>query len=918
MEHTHPTDLHKTALVPSATPTATTAEATTTTSITTHTASTASALSSASSTAASTGRSGAATSTAISINTHVATTSSSQESIRTHAYWSGFYKKTIKERRTQLGLAFPHLTRPSSLDTFASTQTSAKTSGQSTPNFGPTRSLAMTNIVVPTASLGSSSLSPLSTVPLIAPRPISMVRSSSPLHHHHHQQLDHHNHFTNNSTAKALHLSPSELDVGQSPPDSSTSEDISSLLNYTEDSQVMSPQTTSPQTNGHHQEHQHQQQQDHIIESSKQSQDDLDQDNERRELELELRQGQEDVAMTEEERRDQLEGERKATVISNLNEQRKMIGSPNGHLLEGDLSLDARLDAIIATEQEGAPFPVHGLDEQIANNMIENCIGTLGLPMGLAFNFTINGSPMVIPMAIEEPSVIAAVSSAAKTISTYQGFQATAPERNMIIAQVQLLDIKDADMNIIMDKMREQEKVIQEEANEYCTNMVMRGGGVQRVSFHRVRRHISRESFKGQDLLIKYGVISPQSVPSRTQSGSLLSQGKCSEWLVVHLHIDVGDAMGANCANTVAEGIAPFLAKLSGGRVGVRILSNLNVDRIAKSTFRLPFSHMGYKSLPGKDVAVRLLEAFEWADLDPYRAATHNKGIMNGIDAVALATGQDWRAIEAGAHAWASGAGTHSDRSSEYSDSDAFEQQTQPQQNGCKRKFRQNDYSTKVARGDAYKPLTRYWIEEDKERLAQGLKGQDALVFCGELEMPIMVGTKGGVLSTNPVHAFTLGVMRYPDSKQLAMAMVTVGLAQNFAALRALVTEGIQRGHMALHARNIAISAGTPPASVDEVTAHMIDTGKIRLGAARSYIEKRGLGLYGVGMGASSSNVSITSSCLNPATASTSALQVSNVNSNSSNGTISHGSGSGNSISGSGTGYTNGVPRGPSSSSSTS
>ncbi|KAF9295710.1 hypothetical protein BGZ88_001613 [Linnemannia elongata] len=807
-------------------------------------------------------RSGAATSPSISINTHATTTSSSQEAIRTHTYWSGFYKKTIKERRTQLGLAFPHLARPSSLDSFASTQTSAKTSGQSTPNFGPTRSLTMTSIIVPTTTLAppssSSGVSSLltSTVPLVAPQPISMVRSTASPHHHHHQ----HSHLNNNNTAVALHLSPSDLTSSVSTPDSSAFQDVSSLLNYTDDGQI-----SFEQANGHHLEHD-QQEQDHIMRPNKQAQEDEDQDSERRALALELAQGQEDVAMTEEERRDQLEKERKATVISNLAEQRKMIGSPNGHLLEGDLSLDARLDAIIATEQEGAPFPVYGLDEQIANNMIENCIGTLGLPMGLAFNFTINGNPLVIPMAIEEPSVIAAVSSAAKTISTYQGFQATAPERNMIIAQVQLLDIKDADMDRVMAKMQEQEKAIQEEANEYCTNMVMRGGGVQRVSFHRVRRHVSRESFKGQDLLVKYGVISPQNVPSRTQLG-LSSQGRCSEWLVVHLHIDVGDAMGANCANTVAEGIAPFLAKMSGGRIGVRILSNLNVDRIAKSTFRLPFSHMGYKSLPGKDVAVRLLEAYEWADLDPYRAATHNKGIMNGIDAVALATGQDWRAIEAGAHAWASGAGTYSDRSSEHSslNSKEFGQcgLEQQQQNGSKRKFGHNTPGgrrAKISRGDAYKPLTRYWVEEDEGRLAQGFKGQDALVFCGELEMPIMVGTKGGVLSTNPVHAFTLGVMRYPDSKQLAMAMVTVGLAQNFAALRALVTEGIQRGHMALHARNIAISAGTPPASVDEVTAHMIDTGRIRLGAARSYIEKRGLGLYSVGMSANSSNISVASS----------------------------------------------------------
>ncbi|KAF9929962.1 hypothetical protein FBU30_001052 [Linnemannia zychae] len=790
------------------------------------------------------GRSGVATSTPISINTQAASKSASLESIRNHSYWSGFYKKTIKERRTQLGLAFPHLARPSSLDSFASTQTSAKTSGQSTPNLVPTRSLATTNIVPPTTALSSSiSSAPSSTMtssfPLVSPQPISMVY--------------HHNNIHNN-TARALHLNSSDLESSLSPPDSSTLQDVSSLLNYTEDGAIMPQQTSC-----HDKEHQNQQHKDHTVGSKIQSQE-FDQDSERQALELELRQGQEDTAMTEEERRDQMEEVRKATVISNLDEQRKMIGSPNGHLLQGDLSLDARLDAIIATEQDGAPFPVYGLDEQIANNMIENCIGTLGLPMGLAFNFTINGSPMVIPMVIEEPSVIAAVSSAAKTISAYQGFQATAPERNMIVAQVQLLDIKDSDMDRVMAKMQEQELEIREEANEYCTNMVMRGGGVQRVSFHRVRRHVSRESFKGQDLLVKYGVISPQSVPSRTST-----QGRCSEWLVVHLHIDVGDAMGANCANTVAEGIAPFLAKMSGGRIGVRILSNLNVDRIAKSTFRLPFSHMGYKSIPGKDVAVRLLEAFEWADLDPYRAATHNKGIMNGIDAVALATGQDWRAIEAGAHAWASGAGTYSERSSEYFNSSlANGSIPKHEQSSLKRKFGQDtpNGSKMMMRGDAYKPLTRYWIEEDEERLAQGLKGQDALVFCGELEMPIMVGTKGGVLSTNPVHAFTLGVMRYPDSKQLAMAMVTVGLAQNFAALRALVTEGIQRGHMALHARNIAISAGTPPASVDEVTAHMIDTGKIRLGAARSYIEKRGLTLYSTGMSANSSSYSVASSPL--------------------------------------------------------
>ncbi|GJJ72263.1 hydroxymethylglutaryl-CoA reductase [Entomortierella parvispora] len=814
----------------------------------------------------------------LSINTTATAASSTQESIQTHAYWSGFYKKTIKERRTQLGLAFPHLTRPSSLDSFASTQTSAKTSGQSTPNLGPTRSLAMAmtamnGVTSSQANSTTSSDSPPSStssisgptgsatylLPLNMPVPRypgsgagSVSGSASSLAH--------------NKTAIALHLTRSES--GDSPSSLSSERSVSPRRQSSPTGAISPLEYTDGMS---------QTDQDRLA---------LERDLSGQTAPLAVtatskvkpeqqQQPDEDVAMTEEERRDQLERERKATVISNLQEQRKMIGTPNGHLLEGDLSLDARLDAILATsDQEGAPFPVHGLDEQIANNMIENCIGTMGMPVGLAFNFTINGTPYVVPMAIEEPSVVAAVSSAAKTISTYQGFQAWAPERNMIVAQVQLLDILDENMDAILNRMKEHVDEIKSEANEYCTNMVLRGGGVQRVTFHRIRRHRQRESFRGQDLLVKHGVVVSQNLPCRdsvSESNSSPSgKGRCSEWLVVHLHVDVGDAMGANCANTVAEGIAPFLAKMSGGRIGVRILSNLNVDRIAKATFRLPFSHMGYKSLLGKDVAVKMLEAFEWADLDPYRAATHNKGIMNGIDAVALATGQDWRAIEAGAHAWASGAGTYSERSYESPSlsSSPASSSAPPYINGTgsgqKRTHgERQDISDvggsdgQICRGDAYKPLTKYWIEEDEERLRQGYKGQESLVFCGELEMPIMVGTKGGVLSTNPIHAFTLGVMRYPDSKQLAMAMVTVGLAQNFAALRALVTEGIQKGHMALHARNIAISAGTPPASVDEVTAHMIDTGRIRLGAARSYIEQRGLGLYSVGASANGSNVKL-------------------------------------------------------------
>ncbi|KAF9976535.1 hypothetical protein BGZ73_008371 [Actinomortierella ambigua] len=728
--------------------------------------------------------------------------SPSYDTGKLHKHWSGFYKKTMKERRTQLSLAFPHLSKAASLDSFASSAvTSAKTSGQSTPQLLPIRSLAVSSSSLSTITTSASSL----PHPMPPPRSLATTTTSN-------------NHVGSSSSS----IGPSLLsglrnrshqrtdDAEGSPPLAKDS-----LLNFIDDTSdvpTSEPEATSQQ----------QEQQNEI----------------NRPMDI--------------ERRVQLEKERLATVISNLEEQRKTIGTPNGSLLEGDLSLDARLDAIAAEQEGGAPFPIQGLDEQIADNMIENCIGTLGLPMGLAFNFTINNTPLVIPMAIEEPSVVAAVSSAAKTISTYKGFQATAPVRNMIVAQVQLLDILDDQMDHVVATLEQHRDEIRDEANEYCPNMVLRGAGVQHVTFHRIRRRRragGAGAIRGYDLLVKHGVISEE----RTAATAASTEGthpshvplsrpkRCSEWLVVHLHIDVGDAMGANCANTVAEGIAPFLAKLSGARIGVRILSNLNVDRMAKSTFRLPLSYLAYKGIPGSEVATRILEAYEWAELDPYRATTHNKGVMNGVDAVALATGQDWRAVESGAHAWAGGAGVDDIRHDHRQEHHHHKRKRQDLDDDQQMIFRTHASTF-------YRSLTRYWIEEDEERLQQGFQGKDALVFCGELEMPLMVGTKGGVLSTNPVHAFTLGVMGYPDSKQLAMAMVSVGLAQNFAALRALVTEGIQRGHMALHARNIAISAGTPPASVEEVAAYMIDTGKIRVGVAKSYMEKRRLGAFANGM----------------------------------------------------------------------
>ncbi|TPX48149.1 hydroxymethylglutaryl-CoA reductase (NADPH) [Synchytrium endobioticum] len=412
-------------------------------------------------------------------------------------------------------------------------------------------------------------------------------------------------------------------------------------------------------------------------------------------------------------------------------------------------------------------FPVRGLDEQIADNMIENCIGTLGLPVGLALNFTINSNPIIIPMCMEEPSVVAAASGAAKTISAYGGFKATTTERNIVIAQVQILDVR----NVVetAQVLRTKTDSIVEVANQYCESMAKRGGGVKHVTVRLVPR------FGGPN-------------------GS--TQNTPNYWLVVHLHIDVCDAMGANCASTVAEGTAPFLGALTGGRIGLRIVSNMCVERLAKATFRVPVSGMNYKNLPGPEVCSRVIEAYQWALDDPFRGTTHNKGIMNGIDAVALATGQDWRAIEAAAHGWASGAAS-------------IDQEGQAL------------LSASATRKN-YKPLTRYWIDGD--------------YFCGELEMPLSVGTRGGVLRTNPVYSYTLGMMGNPTAKELAMAMVSVGLAQNLAALRALSTEGIQRGHMSLHSRNIAVAAGAPPHAITECVEYMIQSNRIHITAAREYL----------------------------------------------------------------------------------
>lgn len=306
--------------------------------------------------------------------------------------------------------------------------------------------------------------------------------------------------------------------------------------------------------------------------------------------------------------------------------------------------------------------------------------------------------------------------------------------------------------------------------NRYIPNMVSRGGGVIDMEIRKVAK--------------TKRPLRPREISQKTDS---------SYWLVIHFHIDVCDAMGANCASSIAEGVAPLMAELVDARVGVKIVSNLSTQRMAKTTFRIPTKHLEYKGFSGAEVAKRLVEAYQWAEDDPFRACTHNKGVMNGVDAVAIATGQDWRAIEAAAHAWGCGAGK----------ADVSEQR--------------------------YGSITKYWIEQSENGVDE--------VFCGELELPISVGTKGGVLNTHPVYQYSLGVMGNPNTKSLAISMACVGLAQNFAAMRALVTEGIQRGHMSLHARNIAIAAGAPPHAINECVAYMVESGRINLTAAHEYLQ---------------------------------------------------------------------------------
>jgi len=382
------------------------------------------------------------------------------------------------------------------------------------------------------------------------------------------------------------------------------------------------------------------------------------------------------------------------------------------------------------------------LSGQEADKMIENVIGVYGLPLGLGLNFIINQKPYLVPMVVEEPSIVAAVSSAAKVVRESGGFTCRS-DQPLMIGQIQIVNVEQA-AKIRHLLLQNKEEIINL-ANSLHPRMVARGGGVK-------------------DLEV---IIHPAAKPK-------------GDMVVVHLLVDTQDAMGANLVNSMCEGVAALVEKITDGKVFLRILSNLTDRAMVQAICVIRPVLLEGKRFSGDRVRDGIIMANEFAGLDPYRAATHNKGIMNGIDAVALATGNDWRAIEAAAHAYA-------------------------------------------ARGNKYSALT-YWGKDDQGNLT------------GKLEIPLKVGIVGGALQSNPSAGVALRILNVSSARELAEVMAAVGLAQNFAALRALVTEGIQQGHMTLHARSVAVSAGADTEIFDDVVEMLVQSGEIKVWKAREII----------------------------------------------------------------------------------
>ena len=380
--------------------------------------------------------------------------------------------------------------------------------------------------------------------------------------------------------------------------------------------------------------------------------------------------------------------------------------------------------------------PNGGISFDNADNMIENAIGTFSLPLGIATNFKINGKDYVVPMVIEEPSVIAAASKGAKIARIKGGFEVTADE-SYSIGQIQILNV---DANLAIKKIKDSTSEILKLANSKSNTLSKMNKGAKEISCKEIE----------------------------TLSGKML---------IVELLIDVGDAMGANVTNTMCEAVSPLIEKITGGTALLRILSNYSTRRMVKAK-----AIFEKESVGGENVVDNIVLAFEFADNDVYRAVTHNKGIMNGIISVANAVGQDSRAIEAAANAYASNSGK-------------------------------------------YRSLSK-WSKDDNGNLV------------GILEIPLSVGIIGGIVNVHPVAKICSKILNVESAQELACVMTATGLAQNYSAIRALSTEGIQKGHMRLHARNLAAAAGATPAQIDQIVEKMIQVKSISLDKAKELLQQ--------------------------------------------------------------------------------
>ncbi len=378
-----------------------------------------------------------------------------------------------------------------------------------------------------------------------------------------------------------------------------------------------------------------------------------------------------------------------------------------------------------------------GLQVEQADHMIENVVGIHALPLGIALNFIVNGREVLVPMVIEEPSVVAGASFMAKLARAGGGFTAQADPPEMI-GQVQLLCLSDLT------------------------------SGRQAILDHKERLLAELAEL---DPVIKRLGGGPRDLEVRTIDNSAIGA-----FLVVHLIYDVRDAMGANAVNTAVESLAPKLEEITGGKAHLRILSNLADHRLARASCTIPLSELAFDDYPAEEVRDGVISAWAFAQADPYRAATHNKGIMNGVDPVVIATGNDWRAIEAGAHAYA-------------------------------------------ARFGQYTSLSTWGQNQDGN-------------LTGSLEMPMAVGIVGGATRVHPVARSAIKLMGVKTAAELAEIIVSVGLAQNLAALRALATEGIQRGHMGLHARQVAIAAGAQGEQIERLAAQLVAEKTVRVDRA--------------------------------------------------------------------------------------